>query len=327
MIVIKPYAEIIDVGEMDPLKKIELVGRICYKSEGKITEESAPAFVSGLIKRGHEAMLEHASFCFESGEAAWMMMRLLPKNFIRSTFRCTKHEQSLISGNVRAWREVFKLLHEKDKIPPIFECFIKEHPTLFPEFQDYPFSPMLDSYERIKLVKPDEMTLEEKLMHCDVSVRFVVDRGISHEIVRHRVASYAQESTRYCNYSKDGFGGQITYIEPNYLTPDTVGYTVWADAMEDCERAYFCLLADGLTPQEARAVLPTSLKTELVMTANLAEWRHFFALRALNATGKAHPQMLEVTVPLLEEFRRRFGGLFDGLSSVRDQRSGGGINA
>ena len=154
---------------------------------------------------------------------------------------------------------------------------------------------------------------EAMLEHVSVTVKFVVDRGISHELVRHRLASFAQESTRYCNYSKDDFGSEITFIIPEYLDYKSAGWNTWKETMKACEDSYFKLLDIGLTPQEARAVLPNSLKTEVVMTADLREWRHFFKLRALGTTGKPHPQMLEVTVPLLEDFKQMIPVVFDDL--------------
>ena len=186
------------------LQHIERCGRVCYKSEDKITDTSAQTFVGSIIKRGHEAVLEHAS----------------------------------------------------------------------------------------------------------VTVKFVVDRGVSHEIVRHRLAAYCQESTRYCNYSKDGFGGQVTFIQPNFLDRGTRGWELWVLACEQAEKAYFDLLNWGCSPQEARAVLPNSLKTEVVMTANLREWRHFFKLRTAPA---AHPQMREVTIPLLRRMQELIPVVFDDI--------------
>lgn len=205
---IKAYTQIYnDSDGQKILEKIEQVARTCYKSEGKIQEGSAAKLVAGLIKSGHEAMLEHAS----------------------------------------------------------------------------------------------------------VTVKFVVDRGISHELVRHRLASFAQESTRYCNYSKDDFGSEITFIIPDYLEYKSEGWNIWKESMKQAEDAYFKMLDFGLSPQQARAVLPNSLKTEVVMTANLREWRHFFKLRALGTTGKPHPQMLEVAVPLLEDMKNLIPVVFDDL--------------
>lgn len=154
---------------------------------------------------------------------------------------------------------------------------------------------------------------EAMLEHASITVKFVVDRGISHELVRHRLASFAQESTRYCNYSKDDFGSEITFIIPEYLEYKSEGWNIWKESMKQAEDAYFKMLDFGLSPQQARAVLPNSLKTEVVMTANLREWRHFFKLRALGTTGKPHPQMLEVAVPLLEDMKNLIPVVFDDL--------------
>jgi thymidylate synthase (FAD) len=141
-----------------------------------------------------------------------------------------------------------------------------------------------------------------------MTVRFVCDRGVSHEIVRHRIASFSQESTRYCNYSKDKFGREITVISPCFWSIGSVAFDAWATACSAAERAYFYLIDHGAKPQEARSVLPNSLKTEIVVTANLREWRHIFRLRC---SEKAHPQMREVMLPLFSETRTRIPILFD----------------
>lgn len=161
------------------------------------------------------------------------------------------------------------------------------------------------------------------LEHKSVSVRVVCDRGVSHEIVRHRIASYSQESTRYCNYA-----GGVTFVIPpwigiepgeyrnaydiNTLSGTSAAYH-WASAMEIAEDTYIHLLSHGhgWSPQWARSVLPNSLKTEIVMTMNLREWRHFFRLRALGASGKPHPQMVEIALPMLHEFQRLIPIVFD----------------
>lgn len=186
------------------LKRLEQCGRVCYKSEAKITDTSAPAFVAGIIKRGHEAVLEHCSF----------------------------------------------------------------------------------------------------------TVKFICDRGVSHEIVRHRLAAYCQESTRYCNYSKEGFGSEIAVIKPCFLYPNTDGFNLWEEGCLFAEQTYFNLLECGCSPQEARSVLPNSLKTEVVMTANIREWRHFLKLRCSPA---AHPQMREVALILLEKVHALIPVCFDDI--------------
>lgn len=208
----------ISEGGIEELKHIEKIGRVCYKSEGKITEdgESAKKFVKMLIDRGHEAMIEHSS----------------------------------------------------------------------------------------------------------LSVKFVVDRGVSHELVRHRIASFAQESTRYVNYSLEKFGNEINVIDirngidldnkMKNMDSDTISAIMgeWCLAMEDAEKHYMKMIELGATPQIARSVLPNSTKTEITITANYREWRNFFKLRVPNT---AHPQMREVTIPLLKELKRRLPIIFDDI--------------
>lgn len=207
----------ISEGGIRELQMIENVGRVCYKSEDRITPdgESAKKFVAGLIKRGHEAMLEHSS----------------------------------------------------------------------------------------------------------LSVLFTVDRGVSHELVRHRLFSFAQESTRYCNYGQGKFGSEITVILPLFFdtgmgtASNSLVYDEWKYACLSAERHYFKLLEMGAQPQEARSVLPNSLKTEITITGNYREWRHFFNLRACDATGLAHPQMSEVAKPLLIDVAGRIPIIFDDLAA------------
>jgi thymidylate synthase (FAD) len=188
------------------LKFLERIGRVCYKSEDKITNESAPVFIRRLIEKGHESVIEHVS----------------------------------------------------------------------------------------------------------LTVKFICDRGISHELVRHRIASFSQESTRYCNYGNSD--GGCTFIQPCFIVDgkEAAGnqFFIWKNAMHEAERNYLYMLKLGATPQEARSVLPNSLKTEVVMTANLRELRHFFKLRTSNA---AHIQMRELTIPLLRELKGSLPEIFDDI--------------
>lgn len=205
MRIIEPYFEILD--ELDGkkmLQKIERIGRVCYKSEELITEDSAEKFIGNILKRGHESVIEH-----------------------------------------------------------------------------------------------------EK-----ISVKMVCDRGVTHEIVRHRVASYSQESTRYCNYQKDKFGNELTFIKPVFWKEDSPEYALWKESMQQIEDQYMKLIEMGASAQEARSILPNSLKTEIVVTMNLREWRHFFRLRTASA---AHPQIREIAGMVLEEFRRQIPVVFDEL--------------
>lgn len=169
---------------------------------------------------------------------------------------------------------------------------------------------------------------EAMLEHNNISVRIICDRGVSHELVRHRLASFAQESTRYCNYSKDKFGNELTFIKPcfwenKYDTEEcemSIGfkcrneYEQWLKCMASIEQCYFAMLEHGATPEQARSVLPNSLKTELVMTMNLREWRHFFKLRCDKA---AHPQTREIANMILKEFKEKIPVIFDDIEVIK----------
>lgn len=186
------------------LLQIERIGRVCYKSEDRITNESALQFVKNILDRGHESVIEHIS----------------------------------------------------------------------------------------------------------LSVRVICDRGVSHEIVRHRIASYSQESTRYCNYAKDKFGNELVFIKPLFFDEKSDLFIKWKHAMEIAEETYLYLIAAGSSPQEARTVLPNSLKTEIIMTMNLREWRHFLRLRT---SSVAHPQMRQIAQMILDEFKSNIPILFDDI--------------
>ena len=154
---------------------------------------------------------------------------------------------------------------------------------------------------------------EAMLEHWSISVKFICDRAIANEIVRHRLASFAQESTRYCLYTNDKFDNQLTFIKPIQFKYDTPEYYVWKCFCLNAETAYKDLIEKGATAEEARIVLPLCLKTEIVMTANLREWRHFLNLRAVDATGKAHIQIKELAVPLLMELYDKLPELFEDI--------------
>lgn len=154
---------------------------------------------------------------------------------------------------------------------------------------------------------------EAMLEHSSLSVLFTVDRGVTHELVRHRIMSFAQESTRYCNYSNGKFGNEITVVKPIFWNSTSTAYANWEESILHAEQAYMQLLADGAQPQMARSVLPNSTKADIVLTGNYREWRHFLWLRAADKTGSAHPQMKEVTVPLLDELHHRIPIVFDDI--------------
>jgi len=146
--------------------------------------------------------------------------------------------------------------------------------------------------------------------HISVSVLLICDRGVSHELVRHRLASFSQESTRFANYSKEQFGKEITVIKPFFWKEDSNQYSIWLEAMQNAEKSYLSLIELGAKAEEARSVLPNSLKTEIVISCNIREWRHIFQLRCAK---DAHPQMREIMLPILKEFRNIIPILFEDI--------------
>lgn len=158
------------------------------------------------------------------------------------------------------------------------------------------------------LIKSQHMAMLE---HAHITVKFICDRGVSHEIVRHRMASYAQESTRYCNYSSGKHGNEITVIEPFFFKEGTSEYYTWYGSCLRSEEAYNYLINQGCSPEQARSVLPNSLKTEIVVTMNLREWMHFFNLRVLGTTGAPHPQIKESALPVLKAFAEALPEVFE----------------
>ena len=219
MKIIEPDFRIIDPSP-DKLKdyiykKIEKVGRTCYKSENLITEDSAAGFIKRLVENQHGAMLEHAS----------------------------------------------------------------------------------------------------------MTVKFIVDRGVSHELVRHRIASFAQESTRYCNYAKDKFGGEVTFVMPYFFDMRSSEYRAWYDVCETAEAYYLDMVRNGIPPEQARCILPNSLKTEIIITANMREWRNILALRAAGMAGVPHPQMRQVMQPLLTMLNDIMPELFGDIYKEMEKRN------
>jgi thymidylate synthase (FAD) len=168
------------------------------------------------------------------------------------------------------------------------------------------FVSMLNSFEHFSVIE-----------HQSVTLRVICDRGVSHEIVRHRLASYTQESTRYCNYTQGKFGNEITVIKPCFWEKTEKKYEIWKESLMQAEKAYNELIKLGASPQEARSVLPNSLKTEIVITMNLREWKHFFKLRTSEA---AHPQMREIAIPILLEFKKRIPIIFDDINPFQNKK-------
>lgn len=202
MKIIEPSVELVqEIDGEKIMQHIERAGRVCYKSESRISDESAEKFIANIINSGHESVIEHVSITF----------------------------------------------------------------------------------------------------------KIICDRGVTHEIVRHRLASYSQESSRYCDYSNEKFGGELTFIKPCFWSEDDENFLLWKETMALLEKNYLAMRKNGARPEQARSILPNSLKTEIFMTANLREWRHFLKLRT---SPRAHPQMREVALKIHELLNKHLPIIF-----------------
>ena len=240
-------------------KQIELAGRTCYKSENKITYNSSVDFVKKMEISMHTAMLEH-------GTVYLKLPPVISANEVPNSFDFMHNPYSKVVVNG----------YDADYVTTNYRVLVENNWTGFLKY----------------LCEPTEFHERR------ITLKFTTDRGVSHELVRHRVFSFAQESTRYCNYSKDKFGKEITFIKPSWYTNDnheqvyTPMITEFEYSCISAEHLYFNMLAYGAIPQQARQVLPNALKTDIVMTGFASDWKHFFDLRLLGTTGKPHPDML-----------------------------------
>ena len=306
MKIIEPSTE--ELFNPNPQKHIEFIARTCYKSEDKITEDSNKAMCKNLYKNKHWAMLEHFIFIYKINKTINFKSNfveiLSAEKYIDVTEQIIINERrTILSFNARSLLDL--IIKYKDHEQILNDLIMLIEKIVYDYDCDEIFGNRFKKVDHDNFIKIDDVTILtpiEQFIHGWHSIKFVCDRGISHEIVRHRVASFAQESTRYCNYTKDKFGKEITVIKPCYLKDgsdnpnnEMVAWGVWKRAIENSEKSYFKMLDLGCTAQEARAVLPNSLKTELIMTARNYEWKHFFELRC---DKSAHPQIRELAIPL-----------------------------
>ena len=313
MKVIAPYFEILeDLDKQSLPVRIEGCGRICYKSEDKITPESAEPFIRSIIKHGHNSVTEMAvltlKVLYDTESIASQFFNLMPKFFLVD--RVAKKEL-LITGSVRAFRELYQSNPTVKMVKAIAEYLSSRHPLFYEDL--LPARGLLKQegvkVEKVPLKTVDSFSADLLARHRHVAVLFVVNRAITHEIVRHRPVSYLQESQRYCRYSQDKFGNEVTFIKPMFFQENSEEYSLWEKAMQDTEKIYLKLLETS-SPQAARTVLPNSCKTELITFANLLEWLHIFKLRTSKG---AEPSMREVMIPLLHKFQEKHPTIFNGI--------------
>lgn len=259
----------------DIYKQIELAGRTCYKSEDNMTDTSAKDFVNRMVASKHYAMLEHGTVYLKFTDNAVRTMiidHIKCDEYLYDDYTYNKYSDINSRSNVgnTDWYVTtnYRVLVENN---------------------------WLDDLQY--LCEPTEY--HEKR----TTVRFICDRGVSHELVRHRVFSFAQESTRYCNYSKDKFGKELTFIKPSWWKEeDNEVATLYIQPWRNIENCYLTLIENGIKPQDARAILPNALKTEVVMTGFESDWDHFFELRCAKA---AHPDMQKLANELKGKFHEK----------------------
>lgn len=305
MKIVDPSFEIQDDLDRSSLAvRLEACGRICYKSEDKITEDSAVPFVRKIAVHGHNSVLEMAVATLEvscSQERLFELYACQPKYLIIDSGT----SGFLVTGSIRAFREMYSQNPGNQLINDMLLVLAGRTPYLFEGVFD-PGRAMPPDIEitvrKVSLSEVESMPPELLFRHRYIGVKFIVNRAVTHELVRHRPCSFLQESQRYCRYSQDKFGNQVTFIKPMFYEKGTVEYSLWQQAMEDTERLYLQLLETS-TPQAARTVLPNSCKTEIVMYCNLVEWKHVIALRTSQA---AEPSMREIMIPFASELKRRY---------------------
>lgn len=330
MKIVNPCVEVLRTGYeaefMTPEQFIEKVGRTCYKSEDKITAESATKFVRNLINRGHEAMIEHWTLIFRVAEFYQYEQVMFEWNHcsdecygsvpvsddsFKPKIRFTDDDNRyIVSGNIRAWRDFIRMFtrYSNSATPGFLFEVMDAAPAFFEDLRPADTRPEGHTPWLTPITVKDLEGDLEHLVHHDVTLKFICDRGVSHELVRHRAASFAQESTRYCNYAAGKYSREITVVRPSWCEPESSAYKMWAWICEINETIYTNLIDIGCAPQEARAVLPNSLKTEVIVTGSMGHWHHFFGLRC---GPEAQPDMREVACmarDLLEyEFSRKLG--------------------
>ena len=284
--------EVTRIEEHNPYKLVERIGRVCYKSEDRITEDSCYKFVEGLIKRQHFAMLEHARITFHLRGWRPHLPTLvnIPGVLIRDLTDFEQHPEYLINVSMShiynpKWR-----MTDGNNIGSYFEIFQK--------LLEAKYNPFAEDYEHDGVSIAEHINVDEFKF---TSLHFICDRGVSHELVRHR-AAIAQTSTRYCNYTLDKFGGEIEFVTPaNYGEWDDMSKLAFENSCNQSEVNYFVMIENGRTPQEARAVLTNALKTEVILTMNKPQWKHFLNLRLYGTTGAPHPDM-KVVASLASHF-------------------------
>jgi len=292
------------------ITQIERCGRLCYKSEDKITEGSAEGFVKRIIQSGHESVLEMANITLKiSSDSEITLIKFLET--VPKFFQVSKTDKGslIITGSPRSYRDLARS-HPNIKLTKAIMLYLTpNYPVLFDDLQPKNGWIPQDgiNIKEIALSEIEKLPIEIFIKHKSLLVHFITNRAVTHELVRHRVASYLQESQRYCRYNQDKFGGEITFIKPVFYVEGSNEFDIWKKTMEISEANYMELIKTS-TPQAARTVLPNSCKTEIMVNAYIEEWLHILKLRTSMA---ADPSIREIMLMLLEELIKKYPNIFD----------------
>lgn len=291
--VVSAASEIYNLSDLQSIcTHIERCGRICYKSENLITNETAIPFITGILKSGHESVIEHANVIFSMAKNE-NNLRILGMKDIRGLNISIELGLIVVSGNIRAFRDLARVYDIHDFLlligNPLF--YIK--------------SDAVSIFDEVKIEGVQSSRFSE--LHNYATTHSICDIGAYKDVTRHRLASFSIESTRYCNYSKGKFGSELTMIEPCNIEKNSEMYKEWVKTMELIEHSYMRMAELGAKGDQLRMILPHSSKADMIMTANVAEWKHIFALRCHTA---AHPSVRLVMKKALQNLYKLYPHFF-----------------
>lgn len=286
-------------------RRIEFCAHICYKTEEEMTDDSAIELCGKMVKRKHNSTIEMATLTFHlMGMGSVRTLREVSKYVVIDDY----HDGFLITGSVRAFREAYMLCPADPVIKGLACAVAARHPVFFSKVDFDGRNHLEQLIEKVDLATLDGAIKNENpdlwRRHRFVAVKFIVNRAVTHELVRHRPCSFLQESQRYCNYGLDRFDNRVTFIKPLFFPEETQEYQLWLESIEFTAKRYLELLKTS-TPQAARTVLPNSCKTEIIVFTNIEQWNHILHLRTSSA---AEPSMREVMIPLQKAMRETFRG-------------------
>ena len=303
-----PFAEIYRLTDLaDITRHVEKCGRTCYKSEAKITSESAEQFIAGILKSGHESVIEHANLIWtmpqteQNEKALFDCFRVARGLYVTREFKNTQ-SVFVVSGNMRTFRDIYKLTGYAD-----FNDWFSQTAGLSVFAQN--LSEKVNAFNGLELLGVQNSAYGD--VHNYATVHIVCDIGFYKDVTRHRPCSFSIESTRYCNYAKDRFGSELVMLKPVNLTEGTPEFDIWLACMNQIEQSYMTMAAlPNIKADQLRMMLPHSTKADVIMTCNFSEWKHIFSLRCAK---QAHPSVRQGMLNVLDILQEQYPQSFDEL--------------